>query len=705
MRRLFTILYICIIAVLLTACGADTAMKKGDKFFALGEYYDAAGQYKKAYTQTRAKDKPLRGQRALKMADCYRRINYTQKAIAAYNNAVRYKQADSTSIFYLGKLQLKNGNYKDAEKTFTLLLDSMPNNPLVKAGLESARMAPKWKADAALSGYEIKKQELFNSRRAEFSPMLAGEDYDQLYFTSTRNQAVGDELSGITGTKPSDIFVAYKDEKGNWQKPEVMESELNTEQDEGVSCVTPDGKTMYLTVCKSDPSYPRYAKIATSTRSDASWGKAQEFEITKDTLSLFAHPAVSPDGMWLYFVSDMPGGLGGLDIWRAQLTTSGIGALENLGTPINTPGNEMFPTFRPNGDLYFSSDGHPGMGGLDIYIAKPNEEPSPNPSEEGGLATSFGGSAPLLGGVGGGLYTLEHPGFPLNSQGDDFGMTFEGLHNRGFFSSNRGDARGWDHIYSFEKHEIVQTVKGWVYEQDGYELPEALVYMVGNDGTNQKLSVKGDGSFTQEIHPGVDYVFLGTCRGFLNHKEQLKVDTVKESQEYVLQFPLASITAPVLIDNIFYDFDKATLRPESTEALDKLIALLEENPNVTIELSAHTDYRGSAAYNQRLSQRRAESVVNYLTEHGIAADRLSPMGYGKEKPKTIKRKLTEKYPWLAEGDVLTEEFITALKDEEKQEICNQLNRRTEFVVLRTTYGLFDKPAEETTSSQASEAKE
>lgn len=705
MRRLFTILYICIIAVLLTACGADTAMKKGDKFFALGEYYDAAGQYKKAYTQTRAKDKPLRGQRALKMADCYRRINYTQKAIAAYNNAVRYKQADSTSIFYLGKLQLKNGNYKDAEKTFTLLLDSMPNNPLVKNGLESARMAPKWKADAALSGYEIKKQELFNSRRAEFSPMLAGEDYDQLYFTSTRNQAVGDELSGITGTKPSDIFVAYKDEKGNWQKPEVMESELNTEQDEGVSCVTPDGKTMYLTVCKSDPSYPRYAKIATSTRSDASWGKAQEFEITRDTLSLFAHPAVSPDGMWLYFVSDMPGGLGGLDIWRAQLTTSGIGALENLGTPINTPGNEMFPTFRPNGDLYFSSDGHPGMGGLDIYIAKPNEEPTPNPSEEGGLATSNRGSAPLLGGVGGGLYTLEHPGFPLNSQGDDFGMTFEGLHNRGFFSSNRGDARGWDHIYSFEKHEIVQTVKGWVYEQDGYELPEALVYMVGNDGTNQKLSVKGDGSFTQEIHPGVDYVFLGTCRGFLNHKEQLKVDTVKESQEYVLQFPLASITAPVLIDNIFYDFDKATLRPESTEALDKLIALLEENPNVTIELSAHTDYRGSAAYNQRLSQRRAESVVNYLTEHGIAADRLSPMGYGKEKPKTIKRKLTEKYPWLAEGDVLTEEFITALKDEEKQEICNQLNRRTEFVVLRTTYGLFDKPAEETTSSQASEAKE
>jgi outer membrane protein OmpA-like peptidoglycan-associated protein len=699
MRSVFTIIYISAIAILLAGCGADTAMKKGDKFYALGEYYDAAAQYKKAYSQTKAKDKPLRGQRALKMADCYRRINYTQKAIAAYNNAVRYKQSDSLSMFYLGQLQLKNGSYKDAEKTFLSLIEngqsgiensqlsilnpqsSTLNPQLVKAGLESARMAPKWKADAALSGYEIKRQDLFNSRRAEYSPMLAGDDYDQLYFTSTRNQAVGDELSGITGTKPADIFVSYKDEKGNWLKPESIESELNSDQDEGACSFSPDGKTMYLTVCKADPNYPRFAQIATSKRSDASWSKAKELEITKDTLSLFAHPAVSPDGMWLYFVSDMPGGMGGLDIWRAQLTTSGIGALENLGAPINTPGDEMFPTFRPNGDLYFSSNGHPGMGGLDIFIAIPIENE--------GLST-----------LNSQLYEIEHPGFPLNSQGDDFGMTFEGLHNRGFFCSNRGDARGWDHIYSFEKHEVIQTVKGWVYEQDGYELPEALVYMVGNDGTNQKLSVKGDGSFTQEIQPGVDYVFLGTCKGFLNHKEQLKVDTVQESMEYVLQFPLASITAPVLIDNIFYDFDKATLRPESTEALDKLITLLNENPNVTIELSAHCDYRGPAAYNKRLSQKRAESVVNYLVEHGIDSLRLSPMGYGKEKPKTIKRKLTEKYEWLKEGDVLTEEFITALKDEEKQEICNQLNRRTEFIVLRTTYGLF---TDENTPSPTHEA--
>ena len=656
-----------LVAIVLTGCGAEQAMKKGDKFYALGEYFDAATQYKKAYSQTPSKERTLRGQRALKMAECYRRINYTQKAIAAYNNALRYKQGDTLTHLHLAQQLMKNGNYKEALKNFQTALDSVRDSrqvSLAKTGLASARKAQQWKDEG--SAYTVKRENFFNSRRSDYSPVLGGEENDMLYFTSTRNQAKGDELSGITGTKNGDIFYSQKDDKGKWQRPEVIDTDLNSNDDEGACCLTPDGRTMYLTVCKSDPSYPRYATIATSNRSDASWGKATELKLTRDTLSAYAHPAISPDGQWLYFVSNMPGGLGGYDIWRVQLTTSGLGGVENLGAPINTPGDEMFPTFRPNGDLYFSSDGHEGMGGLDIYIAHPVSNETNND------------------------FTIEHPGYPLNSAGDDFGMTFEGLLNKGYFSSNRGDGKGWDHLYSFYNPEIIQTVKGWVYEQDGYELTQAQVYMVGNDGTNMKLSVKGDGSFTQEIKPGVDYVFLGTCKGFLNHQEHLKVEPVEESEEYVLQFPLASITAPVLIENIHYDFDKATLRPESTEALDKLVQLLNENPNVTIELSAHCDYRGPAEYNKRLSQRRAESVVKYLTEHGIAADRLTPVGYGKDKPKTIRRKLTEKYPFLKENDVLTEEFIKTLKDEEQQEQCNQLNRRTEFIVLRTTYGLFPK---------------
>ena len=646
--------------LLLAGCGAEKNMKKAEKFMAIGEYYDAASQYKQAYSKTPPKERDRRGLIAGKMAVCYRKINSTPKAVAAYRNMVRYNKATVDDRLELGRQLLKNGDYKQAAEQFRVVLDSMPDNVLARNGLLSAQQAPAWKKQG--SRYTVKRMDVFNSRRAEYSPMLSGDQFDQLYFSSTRNDATGDELSGITGTKNGDIFVSQKDDKGKWSKPEVVNGGLNTEADEGASCLSPDQHEMYLTQCVTDPSYPRYAQIVKSNRSDAAWGKASSVELTKDTLSCFAHPAVSPDGQWLYFVSDMPGGKGGLDIWRVRITSAGYGGVENLGEPINTSGNEMFPTFRPNGDLYFSSDGHPGMGGLDIFIAHPGKT---------------------------GRYVLEHPGYPLNSQGDDFGMTFEGVKNRGFFSSNRNDGRGWDHIYSFVNPEIVQSVKGWVYEQEGYELPAAQVYMIGSDGTNLKLGVKSDGSFEKELTPGVEYMFLATCKGFLNHKEELKVVPMNDSHEYVLQFPLASITAPVLIDNIFYDFNKATLRPESQTALDELVKLLNENPNVTIELSSHCDYKGSSAYNKLLAQRRAESVVNYLVDKGIARDRLSPVGYGKEKPKTIRKKLTEKLTWLKEGDVLTEEFIKKL-DPEKQEICNQLNRRTEFIVLRTTYGLLDE---------------
>lgn len=666
--------------LLLAGCGAEKNMKKAEKFMTIGEYYDAASQYKQAYSKTPPKERDRRGLIAGKMAVCYRKINSTPKAVAAYRNMVRYNKATVDDRLELGRQLLKNGDYKQAAEQFRVVLDSMPDNVLARNGLLSAQQAPAWKKQG--SRYTVKRMDVFNSRRAEYSPMLSGDQFDQLYFTSTRNDATGDELSGITGTKNGDIFVSQKDDKGKWSKPEVVNGGLNTEADEGASCLSPDQREMYLTQCVTDPSYPRYAQIVKSNRSDAAWGKASSVELTKDTLSCFAHPAVSPDGQWLYFVSDMPGGKGGLDIWRVRITSAGYGGVENLGEPINTPGNEMFPTFRPNGDLYFSSDGHPGMGGLDIFIAHPGKT---------------------------GRYVLEHPGYPLNSQGDDFGMTFEGVKNRGFFSSNRNDGRGWDHIYSFVNPEIVLSVKGWVYEQEGYELPAAQVYMIGSDGTNLKLGVKSDGSFEKELTPGVEYMFLATCKGFLNHKEELKVVPMNDSHEYVLQFPLASITAPVLIDNIFYDFNKATLRPESQTALDELVKLLNENPNVTIELSSHCDYKGSSAYNKLLAQRRAESVVNYLVDKGIARDRLSPVGYGKEKPKTIRKKLTEKLTWLKEGDVLTEEFIKKLAPE-KQEICNQLNRRTEFIVLRTTYGLLDengqlKPKAKTAKPSSTKAKD
>lgn len=653
--RCLPLLMLC---MLLMACGADRALKQGDQLYATGDYFDAAAQYRKAYSQTSPKERTQRGQIALRQAECYRRINYTARAITAYRNALRYKQGDSATRMALGQQLLKVGQYKEAAKVMTEMLDSCPQNSMAQKLLASARKAPQWKKEG--SRYKVKREDVFNSRRSDYSPVLAGAEHDRLYLTSTRNEATGDDISGITGTKNADIFMAQKDEQGRWQRPQVIDTELNSNADEGACCLSPDGRTMYLTSCLSDERYPRFATIVTSRRSDATWNKPQPLPITRDTLSLYAHPAVSPDGQWLYFVSDMLGGMGGKDLWRVRLTEAGMGGVENLGAPVNTPGDEMFPTFRPNGDLYFSSDGHEGMGGLDIYIAHP---------------TASG-------------WTIEHPGYPLNSMGDDFGMTFEGNKNRGFFSSNRGDAHGWDHIYSFENPEIIQTVRGWVYEREGYELPQAVVYMVGNDGTNLRLSVMNNGSFTQTVRPGVDYVLMASCPGYLNHQTELHVVETEESQEHVLQFPLASITAPVLIDNIHYDFDRATLRPESMAALDSLVTLLNTNPYVAIELSAHCDYKGKGDYNKRLSQRRAEAVVRYLTAHGISVDRLTAVGYGKEQPKTIKHRLAVRYPFLQENTVLTEDFIKTLTPEQ-QEICNQLNRRTEFRVTNTTYGMFD----------------
>lgn len=659
-RTTIRIFMVALSALLCCSCGAEKALRKAEQREALGEYSEAAKYYKKAYSKTPVKQRDKRGERAFKMAECYRRINYAARAVGAYKNAVRYHYPDSSTFLYLADMQRMTGDYKNALKNYEVYHTYKPGDNRAVNGMQSCKDAPVWKKNP--NRYIVKKFDLFNSRRAEYAPMYAGEDTEQIYFTSTREDARGEDLSGITGMKAPDIFISRKNEKEKWQKPEPLESEVNSDFEDGACCFTPDGKTMYFTRCQMDSDYPRFAEIFKSTRSDATWSAPQKCEIVKDTLSSLAHPAVSPDGEWLYFTSDMPGGEGGKDIWRVRFSAEGFGGVENLGNRINTPGDEMFPSFRPNGELYFASNGHPGMGGLDLFKAIWDEEKE--------------------------QWDITNLQAPMNSQADDFGMTFEGPYNRGFFTSNRGDARGWDHLFTFELPEVIKTITGWVYEKEGYELPEAIVHLVGNDGTNKKLSVKMDGSFTERVNPEVHYVLLGTCKGFLNYKQEVQVDSTNESRDYVLQFPLSSMTHPVLLENIFYEFDKATLTEASAASLDSLIILLNDNPNVTIELSAHCDYKGSDAYNLRLSQKRAETVVDYLIKGGISADRLIAKGYGESSPKVLRKKLAAQLGFLKEGDTLTEEFILTLS-EEQQEICNALNRRTEFKVLRTTYGLYE----------------
>lgn len=651
-----------IVCLLLTAVAAGCRTPKlseADAQFQRGEYYDASVTYKKVYNKLRKKEeRPQRGEVAFKMGRCYRLLNMSARASAAFQNALRYEYPDSTTHFMLAQALHADGKYAAALRSYDKYLEFCPDDSLAINCAEGCRTAQEIRARG--SRYVVKQAKLFNSRRADFCPMYLGADCDQIYYTSTTEKATGDKKSEITGMKNADVFFSKKNEKGEWERPEPVEGELNTEFDEGIVAFSPDAQTMYLTKARRELNAPTSVEIYTSTRSDAKWSAPVKFEITADTLSTFGHPAVSPDGEYLYFVSDMPGGYGGKDIWCISLKER-QGSLVNLGPDINTEGNDDFPYVRSDGSLYFSSDGHPGMGGLDIF-----------------RATAVGDPADLR-------WEVENMGFPINSAGDDFGITF-GKGEDGFFSSNRGDARGYDHIYSFEYDPVRITIEGLVMDKDEEPVKNAIIRIVGNDGSNQKEVARDDGSFSFALQRGVKYVMLAGAKGYLNQKQEFASDSTMEDANYWVEFILPSISKPSVVENIFYDYDKADLRPESKTALNELIAVLHDNPNVTIEMASHTDRWGSDAYNINLSERRAKSVVDYLVENGISRDRLQPHGYGKSRPKTVTKRIARLYPQFKEGDILTEEFIKTLSEEDQQ-AADQINRRTEFSVLSLTYNM------------------
>ena len=624
----------------------------------IGEYYEAAAIYRKVYTKTSPKKRDLRGYIAYRMAECNRLINNTAKATSAYMNAIRYDYPDSTVYLRMGQMLQKTGRYPEAIKNYDIYMENDPSNLLAINGIQGCELAPGWKKNP--TRYEVRRMDKFNSRRGEFSPMLAGDKYDQLYFASSRSKDKDAKVSAITGQNNNNLFLVKQDEKGAWLAPVELEDEVNTEYDEGTPSFSPDGNTMYYTYCAQDPEGPRTAEIYISTRSSAKWGKGTRATIVKDSVTALGHPSISPDGKYLYFVSDAVGGFGGKDIFRARVAGNDFGPMENLGEEINTPGDEMFPYVRDSVTLYFASNGHPGMGGLDLFKATQDST---------------------------GKWNVENLGAPINSMADDFGITFAGKEERGFFCSNRNDARGYDHIYSFERPTITIFIERIVNDVDEYPIEDATVRIVGKDGLNVKVPVKKDGTYRVELERDIRYVMMASARGYLNQNYELHTGPEEKNETYIVDFFLSPISKPVVIDNIFYDFDKATLRPESKKALDEMIKMLNDNPNVTIELGAHTDRKGTDQYNERLAQRRAQSVVDYLIAGGIEAARLEAKGYGESVPKTINKKMAKQFDFLKEGDVLTEEFILALPPEQ-QEIADQINRRTEFKVLRTNYNLF-----------------
>ncbi len=657
MKRIFYIILSAIMlvtAVQFTSC-KSAKMKDADEKYERGEYFAAAETYRKIYNKLKRKeDRYQRGEVAFMLGECYRHLNQSARAAASYQNAKRYEWEDSLIPFYLAQAQQMEGQYTLAERNYKAYLDTAPNNKLAKESMRACQQAPKLR-DAG-SRYIVKNARIFNSRRADFCPMFLDSKCDILYFTSSRDKATGTAKSEITGTKNCDVFFSKKDDKGKWGNPELVEGDLNTEFDEGITAFTPDGQTMFFAKALRKTDSGTSVEIYKASRSEAKWTGAAKFEITADTLSAYDDPAVSKDGKWLYFSSDMPGGQGGKDIWRVMIS-DGHGTLENLGEQINTTGDERFPYVRDDSTLYFSSNGHAGFGGLDLFRAR--LQPS-------------------------GRWFVENMGSPMNSSADDFGITFEAEGEKGFFSSNRKDARGYDHIFSFEKPDLKIWISGYVLDKDEEPVPNAIIRIVGNDGSNQKAVAKPDGTFRFDLQRGVSYVMLAGANGYLNGKQQFTSDIEEADAEYGVDFILAAMTKPQVIENIFYDYNKATLRPESKAALDSMVQVLNDNPYITIEMGSHTDRVGSDDYNNKLSERRAKSVVDYLIENGVDSARLQYRGYGKTVPKVVTKRIARLYPQFSEGDTLNEAFVLALSKEDLA-AADQINRRTEFQVLTTNY--------------------
>ncbi|MCM1483548.1 MAG: OmpA family protein [Muribaculaceae bacterium] len=655
MKKLF--LYTMCLALLTTISGCRSVkLSTADEQMARGEYYDASKTYRKIYNKlTKRADRSKRGVVAYRMAEAHRKLSQSEQAAAAYQNAIRYGYPDSMAQLHLAQMLHASGKYPAAIRAYEEYLMRTPESKEAQAGLRGAQSADAMRKNP--TRYIVKNAKLFNSRRADFAPALLN---GELYITTTNEKVKGEARSEITGMKKSDIWVSKKNERGQWQRPEAVEGELNSDMDEGIVSFSPDGNTMYLTKARRAPNYNTGVELYTSRRSDAQWSAPTKLEITGDTVSSYGHPSVSPSGEYLYFTSDMPG-LGGKDIWRINLNER-AGSLENMGDAINTRGDEVFPYAYSDSILYFSSDGHPGLGGLDIFKAV--LQPS-------------------------GEWTVTNMGVPLNSNADDFSLTFdrESDHPEGFFSSNRGDLKGYDHIFTFELPNLKVSIDGLVTDLDEEPISGAVIRIVGNDGTIRKTASRADGSFTFPIEPGVRYTMLAGAKGFLNGRQEFTADTTKVDAVYEVDFMLASLSKPNIVENIFYDFDRATLRPESKEALDGLAAMMRDNPGITIEMASHTDRVGTEEYNIDLSNRRAKAVVDYLIDAGIAPDRLQYHGYGKSRPKTVTKRVARMYPQFKEGDKLDEDFVMQLIDEDRA-IADQINRRTEFQVLSVDYDMY-----------------
>lgn len=631
----------------------EKKIKKADASYESGEYYKAAQEYNAI--MKKLEDRNTRNHLFFKISECYFNIGDYKKARANYRKTAKIKEYELISRIRLAEIEIQEGTFEEAIVKYNEILSLYPNDSTARKGIESANLALQWMAEP--TRYKIEKAKHLNTKRNDFCPSIDEKGgYDHIYFSSTRDESKGKRLSGITGEKFSDLYITKFDRKQKWTDAAPLDS-LNTNFDEGSPCIFNEGKKFYYTSCLAEKGKKVGCQIYEATKVEGEWMYPKRVEIVADTISI-GHPTASPDGRTIYFSARMQGGYGNADIWYVEQTDEGWSRPRNMGPSINSKDDEMFPFMRNDTTFFYSSTKHPTMGGLDIFIARKIN----------------------------GKWVSENMKPPFNSNGNDFGIYYYTNEDKGYFTSDRKGSKGED-IYYFVKPPLEFQLKGIAKDKDnGNIIDSCNVLLFGSDGSTFRdtSSIKHkEGYFNFKLKPKTDYVFVVTKEGYFNGKSRFTTDSLEFDKTFEFEIKLESLNKTFEIPNIEFEFGKWDLTERSKYFLDSIIRIMNDNPYLVIELSAHTDMIGSDEANNELSQKRANSVTSYFTLKGVAEGRLVAKGYGKLKPKVI-TETNLRFPFLPKGTVLTEDFVRSLPMEQ-QMVANQQNRRIEMRVVSNDY--------------------
>jgi peptidoglycan-associated lipoprotein len=640
-------------------------IRTADDAFADERYAIALEKYQKAYTKVK-KNPVERDRITFQMAECYRMTGEIKRADMQYKRLIKsgYDSKEPIILLHYANSQKAAGNLEEAKTHFELYAGKMPDDPRGKHGIQACEMIPNWKEYE--SKYEIFEEKGLNSREADFAPAYSSENYNSLIFTSTREGSLGKGIDEWTNQGFSSLFQSRKDVKNTWSVPVLLDEQeeggVNSKANEGAPAMNRDFNKLYFTRCPNVDGTRNGCQIYTSRRTGRTWSTPELIPLGMDSSEAVGHPTVSFDEMVIYFSSNRPGGMGGKDIWVAfrESTTAPFGRPYNLGPVINTPGDEMFPFLRNDTLLYFASDGHPGLGGLDIFYTVPD--------------TARMWSIPV------------NLGVPINSTSDDFAIIFNPEGEQGYFSSNRSGRKSKEDIYSFIIPPVAFTLTGTVKDDRTLRfIPGARVDIVGSDGISMTARTAENGVYMfgkSQIMPNTTYEMTVSKDNYFNSSGTVTTVGYEKGKDLVRDFMLQPIPEePVVLPEILYDLAKWDLLPQYQDSLQGLITTLDANPTLIIELASHTDARDTDERNDVLSQRRAQSVVDYLIERGIDPDRLIAKGYGERVPRALLKDINRDGFLFKEGTVLTESYIDSLGSTPHKEAAHQLNRRTEFRVI------------------------